>query len=292
MHWEKKICFRLTLRRIVGAVLMAGIVANLIIVGAVFGADSAQAAPTLTSTLTSDLWTATFFVFTATAGEMPTATQTATATQTLEPALTDTPTATQTPTNTDQPVATLCVVRFEWPAYRVKRGDTLFSLAIATGSTVHELVSANCLESDRIIAGQLLYLPRLPVEPTPTDTLTSEPKDSPTGFEILESMTCDPPAYVAFSVKAYDPEEISSISVLVYSGQDTLISEIPMDWNGANYSGWTSLSEPYTVADIAYYQFRAVDRLGNVTISQTYRERSSSCVVVQQGFQDGGREAR
>ena len=48
MHWEKKICIRITIRRIVGTVLAASAVANLIIVGAVFGAD-ASPAPTITS---------------------------------------------------------------------------------------------------------------------------------------------------------------------------------------------------------------------------------------------------
>jgi LysM repeat protein len=272
MQWEKKICFRITLWRIVSAILMASIVTNLIIVGAVLGAEPPQKAPTITSTLTSDLRTATFIVPTATAGEMSTAIRTA------EPTPTAPSTATQTSTNTDPPTMTSCVMRFDWPTYRVKRGDTLFSIAVATGSTVRELMEANCLTSDRIFAGQLLYVPHLPVTPMPTDT----PRyDTPTGFEILATMTCDPPSYVSFAVRAYDPDTIRSISVLVYSSQEAVIAEIPMELNGTNYSGRTALLEPYTVADIAYYRFRGMDSFENITVSQAYSERSSSCVVLQ-----------
>ena len=39
MHWEKKICIRLTIRRIVVTILAASAVTNLVIVGVVFGAD-------------------------------------------------------------------------------------------------------------------------------------------------------------------------------------------------------------------------------------------------------------
>lgn len=145
-------------------------------------------------------------------------------------------------------------------------------------------MDANCLQSTWIFAGQLLYVPRLPVEPTVTDTSTSEPKDSPTTFELLESMTCDPPAYVAFSVRAYDPEQIFSIVVQVYASQGQVIAERALEGNQIDYSGWTFLTEPYTVADIAYYQFHAVDSLGNVTTSLAYSERSSSCIVSQQGL--------
>jgi LysM repeat protein len=273
MQWEKKICLRITLRRIVVALLMASIVANLIIVGAVLGADPLQPAPTITSTWTSDSWTATFLVATATAGEA-TVTQIATNTETP----TDTPTNTQTPTNTNPPTATLCVKRVDWPVYWVKRGDWLSSIAAATGSTVRELKEANCLVSDVIIAGQTLYVPRLPLPPTPTDT----PRyDTPTGFEILVTMSCDAPSSVSFSVRAYDPDQIVSIAVLMYSGQGNLITETPITWNGIYYSGSTQLSESYSVADIAYYQFRAMDSYGNTTTSPTYRERSSSCVVLQ-----------
>jgi hypothetical protein len=75
----------------------------------------------------------------------------------------------------------LCIKKFYWPIYRVKPGDTLFSLALATGSTVQELLSANCLASSQIYSGQALYVPRPIANPvTSTVTATWTPTASPT----------------------------------------------------------------------------------------------------------------
>jgi hypothetical protein len=41
----------------------------------------------------------------------------------------------------------------------VQSGDTLFSLARASGVTVDDVVAGNCLTSETIFAGQTLYLP-------------------------------------------------------------------------------------------------------------------------------------
>ena len=67
MHGEKKICIRLTLRRIVGALMLASIAANLVIVGAVFGADSARMTPTVTALFATPTWTGSPIAFTPTA---------------------------------------------------------------------------------------------------------------------------------------------------------------------------------------------------------------------------------
>jgi LysM repeat protein len=51
-------------------------------------------------------------------------------------------------------------VRVEWPTYQVQAGDTLFKLAQQAGSTVDEIVEANCLASrDTIFAGMILRVP-------------------------------------------------------------------------------------------------------------------------------------
>lgn len=288
MHWEKTICIRITLRRIVGALVVASIVANLVIVGAVFGADSAPITPTITALLTTPPWTNTPFTFISTASEAPTASVTPPLTQksTGTPTTTETPTETLTPTATftTQPTLTVCVKRFDWPLYRVERGDTLYSLTLATGSTVQELVSANCLESDRLVVGQLLHVPRLPATPTLTDTLTSVPADTLATFDLLQGMSCQPP-YVFFAVSAYDPEGILSITVQVYS-QDTLISETQMERGEKGYAGFALISEPYTIGSITHYQFYVMDSLKNVTVSQRYTE--NSCVVQRAGFEGTG----
>jgi LysM repeat protein len=66
-----------------------------------------------------------------------------------------------------------------WRNYTVSRGDTLSALSLSTNATMRAIASANCLESDVILAGQLLYLPNgvqalpaplLPLMPAATAT--------------------------------------------------------------------------------------------------------------------------
>src|SRR5215213_1739594 len=156
MHWEKEIRVRITIRRVVIAVLAASTVANLMIVGAVYGADPAPPAPTETSVSGTTFSASTFSVPATTVME----TSVPALTQILAIALTDTPTITATDIFTPTQMSTdpvgwkLCIRKFYWPTYRVQYGDTLFQLAAATGSTVEELSSANCLKSSRIYTGQ------------------------------------------------------------------------------------------------------------------------------------------
>jgi LysM repeat protein len=46
-----------------------------------------------------------------------------------------------------------------WVSHTVRRGDTLSALSQASGATVREIAGANCLDSEAIFAGQLLFLP-------------------------------------------------------------------------------------------------------------------------------------
>jgi len=56
-----------------------------------------------------------------------------------------------------------CLLPSGWTFYTVQRGNTLFSIARAVGSTVAELRDANCLQNvDNILAGQRLFVPREP----------------------------------------------------------------------------------------------------------------------------------
>ena len=167
MHWEKEIRIRITIRHLVITVLAASTVANLVIVGAAFGEDSPEAVRTQTVVLPAPpLSTSTFVIPISGAGEAPTGTQI----PEFTPAATDTPTSTPA----DSPVWNICLKRFYWIKYRVRPGDTLFRLALATGSTVAELKSANCLPGDQIYTGQPLYVPRLPSLPiTPTASATA-----------------------------------------------------------------------------------------------------------------------
>jgi hypothetical protein len=70
-----------------------------------------------------------------------------------------------------------CTVRTDWPIYTVQSGDSLLTIAIATGSTTTELTIANCLPNPSLIfSGQQLRVPRLPsaIPPVaPALTITS-----------------------------------------------------------------------------------------------------------------------
>lgn len=65
---------------------------------------------------------------------------------------------------TATPTPNGCIVPVGWVPYQVQTGDSLGALATATGSTIQELVTANCLaDADTLYTGQTIYLPRNPV---------------------------------------------------------------------------------------------------------------------------------
>ncbi|MCB9454991.1 MAG: LysM peptidoglycan-binding domain-containing protein [Anaerolineaceae bacterium] len=105
---------------------------------------------------------------------------TATATNTATTTATQTPSATPTilsvteslgilptPTAVTSQIAVVspdhCTPPSGWVVYVVQVGDTLFSIAQASGSSVNRLQTANCLDNiNSIFAGTLLYVPRQP----------------------------------------------------------------------------------------------------------------------------------
>jgi len=93
----------------------------------------------------------------------------------LPPAPTRTPTRVPTPDCGRPP---------GWIVYTIVRGDTLYSLARRTGTTVAAVRTANCLSSNAIYVGQALYLPALPPTrtsvPSPTPAPTATPSTTPT----------------------------------------------------------------------------------------------------------------
>jgi LysM repeat protein len=58
-----------------------------------------------------------------------------------------------------------CPLPKGWLEYYVRQGDTLSSLAVATGSEVSRLVAANCLKGPTILVGQRVFLPNNPFSP-------------------------------------------------------------------------------------------------------------------------------
>lgn len=60
-----------------------------------------------------------------------------------------------------------CVPRSGWQTTVVAPGDTLSGIAQRSGTTVDELMAANCLaDADTIVVGQTLLVPVAPVNPT------------------------------------------------------------------------------------------------------------------------------
>ena len=91
-------------------------------------------------------------------------------------------------------------------------------------------------------------------------------------------MNCDTRKDAFFSVTASDPEGIDAVFVQLYTKDNTVIMEIPLDgFVPDNYSGVGFLPDPYTVYEVYYYQFRAVDNSGDETNSQAYDGRSEFC---------------
>ncbi len=68
-----------------------------------------------------------------------------------------------------------------WANYTVVRGDTLSALSQRSGASIRQIAGANCLDSDVIIRGQLLFLPQraIPATATPTQEDGGTPAITP-----------------------------------------------------------------------------------------------------------------
>jgi LysM repeat protein len=108
------------------------------------------------------------------------------------------PVATPGPTPTLHPP---CGPPAYWVLYRVKPGDTLYSLATRTYSTVYEIMWANCLNEPYIYVGQWLWLKSAPhpppPRPTPTHTRPAPPSvtHTPTATASPTSGVETPPTH-------------------------------------------------------------------------------------------------
>lgn len=82
------------------------------------------------------------------------------------------PTATTPPTTVPAPA---CGAPADWVTHTVQSGENLFRIGLRYGQSVAEMMEANCLESDRIQAGQVLRVPPVVVN---TPAPTSAPPDT------------------------------------------------------------------------------------------------------------------
>lgn len=78
-----------------------------------------------------------------------------------------------------QPTVTQCGPPQWWVRYQVRPGDTLGALAVNRGTTVDEILRANCRDTLDLVAGQLIFLPpgftAGPASPVPQPSLTPLP---------------------------------------------------------------------------------------------------------------------
>jgi LysM repeat protein len=129
--------------------------------------------PSMTPTITPSLTVEPSRTVTPTVSPTPTAPVASTATRTpLPPSATPVPPTSTRPPATATPVtprptntSTACVQQQPpgWEDYRIRSGDSLSALAVATGTTVAQLQAVNCIaDPSRLFVDQLIYLPRDP----------------------------------------------------------------------------------------------------------------------------------
>ncbi len=276
MQQQKKFCFCFTARRLVFAVLLTTSLANLFITGAVLGAGDTPTSTVPPPSATPHMELGPYLTLT---GVVPTATEFATLAPKITEPATLTATATMTDTSTPSPTQTpsstpvSCVKKANWPYIYVQANDTLYSLAVVTGSTINELMLANCLTDTRIYIKQQLYVPRLPV-PSNTPTTTSVPTHFKDPYGAIS--TCNRPPFFSFSVLPIDPEGIKSllVSYNVDGGPSTTLS---MQADGPTYYASGYLSEKEFNAQTLYFYFVAVDGRGNYEYSLEYKVTASPC---------------
>ena len=89
--------------------------------------------------------------------------------------------------------AVKCGAPSNWVVYTVQPGDTLYSIARRVNQSVAQLISANCLSSDKIHTGQKLYVPYYPPQiPVPTSVPpTKEPPPPPTNTSLPPAAPTD-----------------------------------------------------------------------------------------------------
>ena len=92
-------------------------------------------------------------------------------------------------TATPQPY--VCGPPAVWRIVTVNRGETLYGLAVRYGTTIGELMKANCINSYTLYAGQPLFVPPYIVVP-PTPVWTPWPISTPTPLPPSPTVTMIP----------------------------------------------------------------------------------------------------
>jgi LysM repeat protein len=131
-------------------------------------------------------------------------------------------TATLTASTTPTITQTICPFPKGWGKYTVKESDTLQKLADKRNTTIEKIKSGNCLTSDVLTAGMVIYLPKLP------QSATSTPQPAtPTNVVVY----CGPPAgWVLYVIKPgdtlYHISQVYSTSVYALMQANCLSSDL------------------------------------------------------------------
>ncbi len=150
----------------------------------------------------------------------------------------DTPTFTWSPppvsTPTSWPTATAtepCIPPANWLPYTVQQGDSLQSLALRHGIPVYLLVQANCLVSQTILPGQVIWVP--PANVTPTHTVVRTPCGPPPGWRQYPVQAGD----TLYSLAQRHRTTVLAIkhancltSNLIFVGQKLWLPPLPPTW--------------------------------------------------------------
>ncbi len=132
-----------------------------------------------------------------------------------------------------QPTPVPCGPPSWWVRYVVQSGDTLFSLATRTGTTVYAIMQANCLDSTYLTAGRTIYLPRTPYSPpaatatqppTPTSTWTATPVPPPTQPPATDVPPTSPPQPTATYTLTPPPPATATFTPTPVTPTDTPVS--------------------------------------------------------------------
>ncbi len=155
------------------------------------------------------------------------------------PTQTSTPTATSTlrPTAAEQKKTSKQATRApsrcsghpaRWVAYKVKRGDTIFRIAISYGLSSRELMAANCLTSDVIRVGQIIYVPGYPpITPKPTATPKRTATSVPVATEPPVLTTESPPQITEPPADTTEPPSDTTEPVPVQTQSQPVRTEPP-----------------------------------------------------------------
>jgi hypothetical protein len=91
-------------------------------------------------------------------------------------------------------------------------------------------------------------------------------------------MDCKPPDYVFVSAMVTDPEGVLSVTIQLYTKDNSLVDQRKMTPDGNIYFASGTLGKQYTVYDVDHYTFTAVDGFQNTFDSQPYSDRSKLCI--------------